>query len=182
MTSHAHSPYKFCPLCASELVLKLQMSEERLTCPNCGWVHYEDPKVAAGVLVLRNKKVLAANEVLPANEVLLVRRTMEPHIRQWSIPAGFVNAFEDPQAAAVRECREETGLEVRIESLFDVLYGREHPRGADIFLAYRAEVISGVLAPADDADQAAWFPLDQLPPLAFETTRKIFEKLANTIH
>ncbi|MDP3451215.1 MAG: NUDIX hydrolase [Anaerolineaceae bacterium] len=166
MTSHLHSPFKFCPQCASELVLMLQMSEERLTCPNCGWVHYEDPKVAAGVLVLRER------------EVLLVRRTMEPCIRQWSIPAGFVNAFEDPQAAAVRECREETGLDVRIEALFDVLYGREHPRGADIILVYRAEVISGTLSAADDADQAVWFPLDQLPALAFETTRKIFAKLS----
>jgi 8-oxo-dGTP diphosphatase len=169
MTSHTHPPFKFCPLCASELVLKIQMSEERPTCPNCGWVHYEDPKVAAGVLVLRGSVV---------REVLLVRRTMEPYIRQWSIPAGFVNAFEDPQAAAVRECREETGLEARIESLFDVLYGREHPRGADIFLVYRAEVLGGALSPADDADQAAWFPLNDLPPLAFETTRKIFAKLA----
>lgn len=166
MTLHTHSTYKYCPLCASELVMKLQMSEERLTCPNCGWVHYEDPKVAAGVLVFHKR------------EVLLVRRTMEPYVRQWSIPAGFVNAFEDPQAAAARECFEETGLEVRIGSLFDVLYGREHPRGADILLTYRAEVIGGTLAAADDADQAAWFPLDKLPPLAFETTRKIFAKFA----
>jgi ADP-ribose pyrophosphatase YjhB (NUDIX family) len=147
------------------------MSEERLTCLNCGWVHYEDPKVAAGILVLRH------SEVSPTNEVLLVRRTMEPYIRQWSIPAGFVNAFEDPQAAAVRECREETGLVVHIVSLFDVLYGREHPRGADILLVYRADVIGGKLAAADDADQAAWFLLDNLPSLAFENTRKIFEKL-----
>lgn len=166
MTSHTHSSYKFCPLCASTLVLKLQMSEERPTCPNCGWVHYEDPKVAAGALILHN------------SEVLLVRRTMEPYIRQWSIPAGFVNAFEDPQAAAVRECLEETGLAVKIDSLFDVLYGREHPRGADIFLVYRAEMLGGTLAPADDADLAAWFRLDDLPPLAFETTRKIFAKLS----
>ncbi len=170
MTSHTHSSYKFCPLCASELVLKLQMSEERPTCPNCGWVHYEDPKVAAGALILRG------------GEVLLVRRTMEPYILQWSIPAGFVNAYEDPQAAAVRECLEETGLEVKLDSLFDVLYGREHPRGADIFLVYRAEVVSGILAPADDADQAAWFPIDDLPPLAFETTRKIFAKLSQNPH
>jgi 8-oxo-dGTP diphosphatase len=165
MTSHSHSHYKYCPLCASELVLKLQMSEERPTCPNCGWVHYEDPKVAAGVLVLHDEKVL------------LVRRTMEPYIRQWSIPAGFVNAFEDPQAAAVRECREETGLDVRILDLFDILYGREHPRGADIFLVYRAELVGGTLSAADDADQADWFSLKDLPPLAFETTRKIFTKL-----
>lgn len=168
MSSHTHSQFKFCPLCASELVLKIQMSEERPTCPTCGWVHYEDPKVAAGVLVFQN------------NEVLLVRRTMEPYSQQWSIPAGFVNAFEDPQVAAIRECREETSLEVHIESLFNVFYGREHSRGADIFLVYRANVAGGILFAADDADQAAWFPLDNLPPLAFETTRKIFSKLSFT--
>jgi len=141
------------------------MGEERPTCPNCGWVQYEDPKVAAGVLVLRDGKVL------------LVRRIMKPFIGHWSIPAGFVNAFEDPREAAKRECREETGLEVSLDSLFDVLYGREHPRGSDILLVYRAELLGGSLAAADDADQAGWFPLDALPPLAFETTRKIFEKL-----
>jgi len=144
------------------------MNEERLTCPNCGWVHYEDPKVAAGALIRRG------------NKVLLVRRVMEPYIRHWSIPAGFVNAFEDPRCGAVRECLEETGLTVRIGELFDVLYGREHPRGADIFLVYRAELVSGNLNAADDADEAGWFPLDAMPPLAFETTRKVFEKLSQT--
>ena len=166
---HTHSAYKFCPLCATPLVAQLQMSEERLTCPQCGWVHYEDPKVAVGVLVFSEKKVL------------LVRRIMEPHIRQWSIPAGFVNAYEDPRQAAARECLEETGLKVKVGELFDVLYGREHPRGADLLLVYRAERQGGELSAADDADEAAWFPLDVLPPLAFETTRKIFAKIIQSI-
>lgn len=166
MTSHSHDPFKFCPKCASSLVLTLQMSEERLTCPNCGWVQYEDPKVAAGVLVLRG------------GEALLVRRVMDPEIGKWSIPAGFVNAFEDPRQAALRECLEETGLTVRLDGLFDVLYGREHPRGSDILLVYRASLVGGELVAADDADQAGWFPLNSLPPLAFETTRKVFDKLS----
>ena len=140
------------------------MGEERPTCPHCGWVQYEDPKVAAGVLLLRE------------HQVLLVRRTMEPFLGFWSIPAGFVNAFELPEAAAVRETREETGLLVRIERLFTVLSGREHPRGADILLVYLARQVGGELAAADDADQAGWFELDTLPPLAFETTRKVLEK------
>ena len=146
--------------------MKVQMGENRPTCPACGWVHYEDPKVAAGVLVLEDGKVL------------LVRRTMEPYIRQWSFPAGFVNAFEDPQFAARRECLEETGLDVRLEGLFDVLYGREHPRGSDILLVYRATVTGGELNASDDADEAGWFPLDALPPLAFDSTRRVFEKLS----
>ena len=144
--------------------MHVQMGEQRLTCPNCGWVHYEDPKVAAGVLILRGR------------EVLLVRREMEPYMGLWSIPAGFVNAFEDPTEAALRECAEETGLIAEMDGLFDILTGREHVRGSDILLVYSAHVLMGTLAAADDADQVGWFSLDSLPPLAFDSTRKVLEK------
>jgi len=145
------------------------MGEKRPACPSCGWVHYEDPKVAAGVLIVRGR------------EVLLVRRTLDPFIGQWSIPAGFVNAFEDPDAAALRECKEETGLNAELDGLFDLLTGREHIRGSDIFLIYRAHVLSGTLQAADDADQVGWFSLDELPPLAFESTRKVLAKARASI-
>lgn len=162
---HTHQSVKFCPICASPLVIRTQMGEDRPSCPACGWVHYEDPKVATGVLVVME------------NQLLLVRRVMEPLIGHWSIPAGFVNAFEDPREAALRECREETGLEIRLCGLFDVFYGREHPRGSDILLVYRAEVTGGTLTAADDADEVGWFSLNDLPPLAFESTRKILARL-----
>ena len=145
------------------------MGEKRPACPSCGWVHYEDPKVAAGVLIVRGR------------EVLLVRRTLDPFIGQWSIPAGFVNAFEDPAAAALRECKEETGLNAELDGLFDLLTGREHIRGSDIFLIYRAHVLSGTLQAADDADQVGWFSLDELPPLAFESTQKVLAKARASI-
>ena len=144
------------------------MGEERPTCPNCGWVHYEDPKVAAGVLAEEDGKVL------------LVRRVMDPYAGLWSFPAGFVNAYEDPARAAARECLEETGLNAQVEGLFDLLTGREHSRGADIFLVYRVKIIGGELAAADDADGAAWFALDSLPELAFNSTRKIIDRLLLT--
>lgn len=140
------------------------MGERRPTCPACGWVHYEDPKVAAGVLILRGR------------EVLLVRRTLDPYLGSWSIPAGFVNAFEDPAAAALRECREETGLNAELDGLFEFHTGREHIRGSDIFLVYRAHVLNGTLNAADDVDQVGWFSLDSLPPLAFESTRRLLDK------
>ncbi len=152
-------------MCATKLVVQKQMGEDRPTCPNCGWVHYEDPKVAAGVLAVLDQRIL------------LVRRSMDPHMGKWSIPAGFVNAYEDPAAAAVRECFEETGLIVELDGLFDILTGREHPRGADIFLVYRASRVSGILQAADDADGADWFALDSLPGLAFESTRKIIARI-----
>jgi len=104
---------------------------------------------------------------------------MEPYLGMWSIPAGFINAYEDPEAAAIRECLEETGLTVEIIDLFDVRSGREHPRGADILLVYRGEIRAGELTAADDADAAEWFDLGALPPLAFENTRKVLEKLSH---
>jgi ADP-ribose pyrophosphatase YjhB (NUDIX family) len=165
-----HRPFVYCPYCTTPLVLKLQMNEERPACPNCGWVYYEDPKVAAGVLVYWKE------------QVLLVRRTMEPYAGLWSIPAGFVNAYEDPANAAARECIEETGLTPRVESLFEMLTGREHPRGADILLVYRASIVEGKLQAADDADRAEWIPLASLPPLAFNSTHKILARLARELH
>jgi ADP-ribose pyrophosphatase YjhB (NUDIX family) len=154
-------------MCATPLEIREVMGELHPVCPNCGFVQYEDPKVAAGVLLLVNRKVL------------LVRRVMEPYAGQWSIPAGFVNAFEDPRQAAIRECREETGLEVTDPTFFDLLSGREHPRGADILLVYSADHCQGTLHAADDADQAAWFPLTDLPPLAFNSTRTLLSRVVS---
>lgn len=166
---HTHDQYKYCPKCTTPLEVRLQIGEKRLTCPACGWVYYEDPKVAAGVIILRG------------TEVLLVSRVMEPFAGAWSIPAGFVNAFEDPKAAARRECAEETGLTVELDELFEVLTGREHIRGSDIFLVYRGHVLRGKLAAADDAAEVGWFSLENLPRLAFESTRKVLTKLCDLL-
>ena len=129
-------------------------------CTGWGHIQFVDPKVAAAALVIKNE------------QVLLVRRTNEPFRGYWTLPAGFVDAGEDPAQAAIRECREETGLTIVISDLLDVIPGREHPAGADIVIVYQAEAIAGELKPGDDADRAEFFPSDQLPPLAFEATRQ----------
>lgn len=132
----------------------------RPVCPACGRIHFYDPRVAAGVLVE------------DAGRVLLVRRTQEPGRGLWTLPAGFVDAGEDPAGAAVRECLEETGLEVGLDGLFELVAGRAHPRGADIVIVYLAHVIGGDLRPGDDADSAAFFGPEALPELAFDATRR----------
>jgi 8-oxo-dGTP diphosphatase len=151
--------YRFCPICGSLLESRVLFGKNRPVCPDCGFIHFDDPKVASSVLVEQDGKVL------------LVRRLNSPQIGQWSFPAGFVDAYEDPADAARRECLEETGLEVEITELLDVIGGREHEHGADIVIVYRAAVTGGELKAGDDADQAAFFPRDQLPPLAFRATR-----------
>jgi 8-oxo-dGTP diphosphatase len=150
----------FCINCGTRLELRTVHGKERPVCPACEWIYFADPKVAVAVLVEKE------------GQVLLTRRIYDPERGKWSLPAGFMDAFEDPALAAERECLEETGLIVKVTGLVDVLGGREHPNGADVFILYRAEIIGGQLIAGDDADQAGFFRRDQLPPLAFKTTRK----------
>ena len=96
----------------------------------------------------------------------------EPGKGKWTLPAGFVNAHEDPAEAAARECLEETGLEVEIGELLMLISGREHEHGADIVLVYRGSIQNGHLKAGDDATAVKFFDRDQLPPLAFKATRK----------
>ena len=155
----------FCLRCGHRLVQEQRFGRLRPVCLDCGYIHFFDPKVAVAALIIQDGKVL------------LVRRANDPLRGLWTLPAGFVDADENPVVAIVRECREETGLDVRVTGLLDVLYGREHPRGADILIAYRAEVISGTLTAADDVDGSGFFALDELPPLAFQTTTILLSTL-----
>lgn len=155
--------FKFCPRCATPLNLEERFGMIRPVCPKCGWIYFVDPKVAAAVLIVQDDRVL------------LVQRANEPFRGLWTLPAGFVNGGEDPAEAAERECLEETGLSVRVRRVYDIVSGREHPRGADFVIVYEAEVISGEMAADDDADAVEWFNKNNLPPLAFRATQKVLQ-------
>jgi 8-oxo-dGTP diphosphatase len=151
----------FCLRCGNRLAQEERFGRLRPVCTACGWVYFTDPKVAVAVLVIQD------------GQALLARRANDPQRGLWTLPAGFVDAGEDPQRAAERECLEETGLQVRVTGLWGVLAGQEHPRGAHILIVYRAEVVSGELAAGDDVDDCGFFSLQALPPLAFSSTKKI---------
>lgn len=151
----------YCLRCGAKLELKHRFGHQRPTCPHCDWVYFPDPKVAAAVLIEQG------------DHVLLVRRNVDPRRGKWTLPAGFIDAGEDPMRAAERECLEETGLKVRVIDLLDVLYGQEHEKGAHIIIFYRAEIIGGDLSAGDDVDRVAFFSRGNLPPLAFSTTEII---------
>ncbi len=155
------SEYNYCPRCGNKLGQEERYGRLRQVCSHCGWIYFVDPKVAVAVLVEQDHKVL------------LVRRANEPFRGLWSLPAGFVDAGEDPAEAAARECLEETKLRVRIVRLLDVIAGQEHPHGAHILIAYQGEIISGKAEPGDDADEVGFFYRDALPPLAFASTGRL---------
>lgn len=101
--------------------------------------------------------------------VLLIRRKNEPYKDSWAIPGGFMNIDESAEAAAVRELKEETGLEVsRIEQLKAYSSPDRDPRERVITIAFIAESKIRDVKGSDDAAEAQWFDITNLPPLAFD--------------
>ncbi len=123
-----------------------------MVCPECRYVHFDDPKVAVGILAQRRGRLL------------LVRRNIEPHIGAWSFPSGYVDVGEVLEEAAIREAKEETGLDVRITRLLGA-YSRRGVRV--VFIAYAARVTSGRIQVGSECQDVRFFPPDALPPLAF---------------
>ena len=103
-------------------------------------------------------------------KVLLVKRLIEPFIGQFAIPGGFVLEDEDLEQAAVRELREETGVsDVYLEQLYSFGKPDRDPRGRVVTIAYFALISADrKLKAGSDAAEAAWFAIDDLPPLAFD--------------
>lgn len=99
--------------------------------------------------------------------VLVERRNPPPG---WALPGGFVDYGETCEAAAVREAREETGLDVALTGLLGVYSDpARDPRGHTMSVVYTAQALNlEALQAGDDAARAALFPLDRLPPLAFD--------------
>jgi 8-oxo-dGTP diphosphatase len=126
--------------------------------------------------------------LLKGRQVLLVRRGREPFRGAWALPGGFVEVGERVEEACRRELLEEAGLKGDVVDLLGV-YGDpdRDPRGHTVTVAYVCKVAGivqvaagaqrpsalGALAVAagDDADEARWFDLDALPPLAFDHAR-----------
>jgi 8-oxo-dGTP diphosphatase len=153
--------YRFCPCCGAALEQRRPKPSEpdRLVCCGCEFIFYLDPKLAAGALVVHDGRIL------------LLRRAIEPRFGMWVFPGGFVDRGEHPEQAAIREAREEAGIDVALQGLVGVYH--EPPGSLVVLVVYRAELIAGEAQAADESLEAAWFQPETLPwsELAFPTTR-----------
>ena len=122
---------------------------------------YPRPAVTADCVVM-------TNEATP--KVLLIQRGSEPFKGCWAFPGGFMNMDETTEQCAIRELEEETGL--KVNNLHQIgAYSKvdRDPRGRTVTVAYLA-IIDAPLAVKgqDDASEAKWFSVNNLPPLAFD--------------
>lgn len=132
----------------------------------CGAVIYLDPKLAAAVVIARNGRVLLGRRGPGAARPGL-----------WSFPAGFVERGERIEDAAIRETKEEVGLDI----IIDRLLGLYSHTGETVALAvYVATAVAGEATASDDLDAVGWFALDSLPPLAFDHDLEIVAEWRET--
>ena len=160
---HHHDPaFSYCPVCAGTLESRLLRAHEpeRLVCSRCGFVFYLDPKVAVGAIITNEQ-----------NQIVLVRRAIDPGYGKWVFPGGYVDRGEEVMVAAVREAREEAGLDIRIDRLVNVY---SYPGRAPVIIVYAATMTGGCLGCDDEGLEARFFAPDEIPwdDLAFRSTHE----------
>lgn len=162
----ADSVYIYCPRCTTPLEGKFVYNATRSTCPRCGFILFLEPKLVAVVVVQRKRTVL------------LGRRNMEPERGKWSFVSGYIDRGEKVEDAALREVKEETNLDVRLDELLGIFSEQGNPH---VVIAYRASVInddySGLTPQLDEVSELAFFSVDSLPELAFPADRQILALL-----
>ena len=157
--------FRYCPHCAHKLERKDLSGRERAYCPACRFVHFHDPKLSVGGLVVEDGRVL------------LIRRGVIPRIGYWAVPSGFVEYDEQPREALAREIEEETGLRTQVGRVIDV-FPNADPEKPGVFLFFEANVTGGELQPGDDVSEARWFGREEMPweEMAFAEMREILKE------
>jgi ADP-ribose pyrophosphatase YjhB (NUDIX family) len=131
-------------------------NRERLVCRECGWIHYENPKVVVGAVVHHDERLL------------LCRRAIEPRRGYWTMPAGFLEERETPEEGARRETMEEAGAVLDIEALLAVYSLR---RISQIQLIYKARLARPEFYAGEESLEVRLFEWERIPweELAFPT-------------
>ncbi len=161
--------FAHCPFCGTELLLRENGGKERPTCPACHFVQFINPEPGAVVLIEKDA------------QVLLGRRSGTYGAGKWCLPMGFIESDEDFLTAAMREVKEETGLDVEIRSILSVVSNFLSPKLHTLAIVLLARVLGGELCAGDDLEAVAWFPLaGPLPEMAFEADAHICERYHTT--
>ena len=131
---------------------------ERLVCPDCGFVNYDNPKIVVGAVCSWQGRIL------------LCRRAIDPRRGFWTIPAGYLEHHETTEAGAAREAREEACTEIVIDGLIGVY---TIPRISQVQLIYRAELADGSFDAGAETLELALFDWADIPwnDLAFPSVR-----------
>ena len=148
------------PELAGPTVLRIPEGDnrERLTCADCGFINYENPKIVVGAVCTWEGKLL------------LCRRAIDPRSGFWTIPAGYMELNETAEAGAAREAKEEACADIDIDGLIGVY---TIPRISQVQLIYRATLKDGVFAAGEETLELDLYDWKDIPwdDLAFPSVK-----------
>jgi ADP-ribose pyrophosphatase YjhB (NUDIX family) len=155
---------KFCSSCGALITHKIPDGDNRLryVCESCGEIHYQNPKVIAGILPTYKSKVL------------LCKRSIQPRVGYWTLPAGFLENGESSLEGAIRECSEEANTQVRDPSIYAIF---DIPQINQIYIFYRAEMPEAIFSPSTESSDVALFSEENIPwsELAFPMVEALLD-------
>jgi ADP-ribose pyrophosphatase YjhB (NUDIX family) len=133
-------------------------NRERMVCPDCGFINYENPKIIVGAVCSWEDRIL------------LCRRAINPRRGYWTLPAGYLELNESTSAGAMREAWEEARAKIAIDGLLAVY---DIPRISQVQLIYRARLTAPEVAAGPESLEVRLFAWDEIPhdELAFPSVR-----------
>ena len=153
------SNHRYCLRCAGELRLREIKAGDpkRLVCDRCEYIHYLDPKVSACTILIQDGKLA------------LLKRAIEPGLGKWVFPGGFVDRGETLEQAAIREAKEEAGVDVSLKGLIGAYSYQGSPV---VIIVYAATIETGELRPLDEMLDLKLCAREEIPwnDLAFPST------------
>lgn len=123
-------------------------TRERLTCPECDHIDYQNPKIVNVVVATYG------------DEFLLCRRAIEPSKGYWTLPGGFMENGESPQDGAAREAREEAGADAKVGALIAIY---QPPAKNEVIMIFRGELPSRDAAAGTETQEVKFFKWDDIP-------------------
>ena len=162
--------YKYCPVCAGKLKTEQVEGVAREVCQKCTLINYRNPVPVVACLSLDTN-----------GHLLLIRRGITPCKGRWALPGGFIELGESPEEAGERELFEETGLKGRFSSVIGVCTQKSANYGYVLIVGVSFELSSTDLIPGDDADDAAFFSLDNIPEIPFSCHNTLIQRFFHKI-
>ncbi|MDC1466614.1 NUDIX hydrolase [Litorivicinus sp.] len=160
----------FCSNCGTETTRRIPEGDNRLRdlCEECGSIHYQNPKIIAGCVVLKDQKVL------------LCKRAIEPKYGLWTLPAGFMENGETVAQAALRETWEEARSTPNLDRLYFV---SSIPSISQVYMLYLAFMNEEKFESGPESLETKLFQIDDIPwdELAFHTVRDALKCLISDL-
>ena len=154
----------YCSECGAGISLRIPGGDDRprFVCDDCGFIHYQNPRIVAGSLPVWE------------NQILLCRRAIEPRYGLWTLPAGFMELGETTHEAAIRETLEEANARIRIEGLYVVI---NLPEVDQVYMLFRARLADLDFSPGAESLEVKLCREEEIPwsEIAFGTIRHTLE-------